>query len=62
MDYQWNTIQGIREWSRGDSMKRGERRDGSIVKHCGVTIASKWNYCPMCGAKKQTKVIEWVKV
>ena len=43
----------------GERMKRGERKDGSVVKHCGIRIAAKWNYCPMCGKKKQTKVIEW---
>ena len=39
--------------------KRGERKDGSVVEHCGIRIASKWNYCPMCGKKKHTKIIEW---
>ncbi len=40
-------------------MKRGERKDGSVVEHCGVRIASKWRYCPMCGAKKEEKIITW---
>lgn len=39
--------------------KRGERKDGSVVEHCGIRIASKWKYCPMCGKKKHTKIIEW---
>ena len=43
----------------GDGMKRGERKDGSVVEHCGVRIAAKWNYCPMCGKKKITKAVEW---
>ncbi len=43
----------------GDGMKRGERKDGSVVKHCGIRIASKWNYCPICGKKKETKVVSW---
>ena len=38
-------------------MKRGERKDGSVEKHCGIGIASKWNYCPICGKKKV--VIKW---
>jgi hypothetical protein len=36
-------------------MKRGERKDGSVVEHCGVRIASKWRYCPMCGMKKHVE-------
>tara|TARA_R110002051_G_scaffold321564_4_gene409558 strand:- start:538 stop:684 length:147 start_codon:yes stop_codon:yes gene_type:complete len=40
-----------------DSVKRGERKDGSVVKHCDIRIASKWNYCPICGAKKTKQVI-----
>ena len=40
-------------------MKRGERKDGSVVEHCGVRIASKWRYCPMCGMKKEEKIITW---
>jgi len=43
----------------GDGMKRGERKDGSVVEHCGIRIAAKWKYCPMCGKKKETKVVAW---
>lgn len=35
-------------------MRRGERKDGSVVKHCDIRIARTWNYCPICGAKKIT--------
>ena len=42
-------------------MRRGERANGKRVSHCGIGIASKWNYCPMCGAKKETAIVEWLK-
>ena len=34
-------------------------KDGSVVEHCGIRIAAKWKYCPMCGKKKETKVVAW---
>tara|TARA_R100000781_G_scaffold110139_1_gene75411 strand:+ start:1270 stop:1407 length:138 start_codon:yes stop_codon:yes gene_type:complete len=40
-------------------MRRGERKDGTVVRHCDIRIALAWNYCPICGAKKETKVIKW---
>lgn len=42
-------------------MKRGERADGKKIMHCGIGIASKWNYCPICGAKRNTELISWVR-
>ena len=41
------------------NVKRGERKDGTVVKHCDIRIASSWNYCPICGTKKEEKVINW---
>jgi len=40
-------------------VRRGERNDGSVVRHCNTRIAAKWNYCPICGKRKIEKVIEW---
>ena len=39
--------------------KRGEKKDGTVVKHCGIRIASTWNYCPICGKKKEVTVVNW---
>lgn len=39
--------------------KRGEKKDGTVVKHCDIRIASTWNYCPICGKKKEKTVINW---
>ena len=50
---------GKKRGERKMGKKRGERKDGSVVEHCGIRIASKWNYCPMCGKKKETKVVLW---
>ena len=39
--------------------KRGEKKDGTVVKHCGIRIDSTWNYCPICGKKKEVTVVNW---
>lgn len=41
-------------------MKRGERKDGSIIKHCNIRIASSWSHCPICGKRKTVQmVVTW---
>jgi hypothetical protein len=50
---------GIRMGWSSERMKRGERKDGSIAKHCGIRIASSWNYCPICGKEKEIEIIRW---
>ena len=42
--------------------RRGERQGLPRVEHCGIGIASKWKYCPMCGKRKSivtTHEVRW---